>query len=465
MTYSLDKKEPARETKTEMPVKRAIVRLASLDAYRGFTMLLLAANGFGLVTVAKKFPDDPTWQYVKYLFSHVKWGFYPSTDMTWMEKLMDVAHWITAWDMIQPSFMFMVGVSLPFSYGKRKALGNSYLRMFGHAAVRAVILVLLGVWLRSFNHASTNWFFMDVVAQIGLGYLFLFLLWNRGFKIQMAAFCLILVGYWAFFAMSPLPDKETDLAAVGVIEGAPDYELQYTGFEAHWNKNTNIAHTFDLWFMNLFPQNQKGKGYVTVGKGKDSAGKEYDIREYKYNSGGYQVLNFIPSIATMLLGMMAGTLLYTHAIGKDNSTGMQIATKLFIAGVVCILLGKGLELAGVCPIVKIIWTPSWTLFSGGICLLILTSLYMVIDVIGLKFWAFPAIVVGMNSIAIYVMHNNNVLGKPIQNFLSTHGSKDIFTLYGYVSDVYVPIVQASLGLLVLWIILFWMYRQRFFVRV
>src|SRR5579871_1618185 len=106
-------------------------RLASLDAYRGFVMICLAGNGFGIVETAKSFPDNATWQQLKFHFDHVPWTG------------------CAFWDLIQPSFMFMVGVSLPYSYAKRKAAGDSYAWSLVHAIVRSIVLILLGIFLSS----------------------------------------------------------------------------------------------------------------------------------------------------------------------------------------------------------------------------------------------------------------------------------------------------------------------------
>ena len=93
--------------------------------------------------------------------------------------------------MIQPSFMFMVGVSLAYSFAKRQQRGDRYRSMFWHAVRRALILILLGVFLRSFNFRGTYWTFEDVLTQIGLGYVFLFLLAGRPLKWQLTALVLI----------------------------------------------------------------------------------------------------------------------------------------------------------------------------------------------------------------------------------------------------------------------------------
>ena len=110
-------------------------RLHSLDAYRGLIMVTLAFVGFGLADTAKNHlkdtPDSALWQNVQYQFSHVEW--------------LGCSYW----DLIQPSFMFMVGVSMAYSYSKRKRLGHSYPRMLGHAAWRSVVLILLSLFLMS----------------------------------------------------------------------------------------------------------------------------------------------------------------------------------------------------------------------------------------------------------------------------------------------------------------------------
>lgn len=385
-------------------------RLTSLDAYRGFIMVALASEGLGLSDVAEHFPDSRVWQFLGYQFSHVEWlgcGF---------------------WDLIQPSFMFMVGVAMAYSNAARAARGQSYARMLGHAVWRSIVLILLGVFLRSDGRSITNWTFMDVVSQIGLGYTFLFLLWNRGWKIQLAAALVILAGYWAFFAQYPPPNPDFDYASVGVAGDWPHLQ----GFAAHWDKNTNPAAAFDRWFLNLFPREQP----------------------FRYEGSGYPTLNFIPSLATMIFGLLAGEWLRSSYRG-----GAKFAL-LVGWGLVSLAGGYALDAAGLCPIVKIIWTPSWTLFSTGWTLLLLAAFYGVIDLGGWRRWAFPFVVVGMNSIAIYVMQW--LLADWIVASLRTHFGAGLFEVFG---KTYEPIVQSVLVLGVLWLICYWMYRRRLFLRI
>ena len=156
---------------------------------------------------------------------------------------------------------------------------------------------------------------------------------------------------------------------------------------ALWHKNANAAHAFDTWFLNIMPERAPFTG----------EGSEQIRQPFVANPGGYQTLNFLPSLATMLFGLMVGELLRSKCNGLDKSK------IILVAGVGGIFVGWLLEITGICPIVKRIWTPSWALFSTGWCCLILGALYWVIDVKKIQKWTFPFIVVGMNSIAIYCM--------------------------------------------------------------
>ncbi|MBI2825587.1 MAG: DUF5009 domain-containing protein [Planctomycetia bacterium] len=372
-------------------------------------MLVMASHGLGIPQVARKFPDSQVWQTLGYHFSHVSW--------------LGCAFW----DLIQPSFMFMVGVAMAYSYTARQARGQSYPRMFGHAVYRSIVLVLLGIFLRS-GGKQTNFTFMDVVSQIGLGYTFLFLLWGRQRWVQCAAAMLILAGYWLLFYAYPLPGDDFDYAAVGVSANWEHLE----GMAAHWDKNTNAAAAFDRWFLNLFPRE----------------------KPFQFEGSGYPTLNFIPSLATMIFGLMAGELL-------RGPRGKWAKLAILVVGAAAgLAAGKALDVYGICPIVKIIWTPSWTLFSAGWVLLILAAFYLVIDIAGLRRWSFPLLVVGMNSIAMYVMAN--MLDGWVSNRLKTHFGQDIYNVFG---ETYAPIVGHVAVLFVLWLVCWWLYRQRIFIRI
>ena len=136
----------------------APTRLAALDAYRGFVMLLMMAEVLRLKRVAQALPDSAVWSWLAWNQSHVEWVG------------------ASLHDLIQPSFSFLVGVALPFSLAARRARGEAPSAMGWHAVHRVLLLVLLGVFLRSVNRGTTSWTFEDTLSQIGLGYGFLYAL-------------------------------------------------------------------------------------------------------------------------------------------------------------------------------------------------------------------------------------------------------------------------------------------------
>jgi len=152
-------------------------RLQSLDAFRGAVMLLMASSGFGIPQVAKAFPESPVWQFFGHQCEHAAW------------------RGCTLWDLIQPAFMFMVGVALPYSVANRRARGAGFGALFAHASWRSLALILLAVFLTSAWSERTEWVFTNVLAQIGLGYPFLFLLAFTKPRTQWGAVGFILAGY------------------------------------------------------------------------------------------------------------------------------------------------------------------------------------------------------------------------------------------------------------------------------
>ena len=127
-----------------------------------------------------------------------------------------------------------------------------------------------------------------------------------------------------------------------------------------------------------------------------------------------------------------------------------------------ILIAAGLLLhfAGICPIVKRIWTPSWTLFSGGLCFLFLAAFGSIIDVRGYKKWAFPLIVIGMNSMAAYLMAH--LFESFLADSFRIHFGAHALQFFGTGVE---PLMRGIAILLAYWLMLFWMYRRKIFLRV
>ncbi|HEX3681366.1 MAG TPA: DUF5009 domain-containing protein [Bryobacteraceae bacterium] len=405
------REQPKAEIEIIAPVApQSAARNVAVDAYRGFVMVLMMAEVLRLAEVAHAYPGNWLWGFLAYNQTHVEWAG------------------CSLHDTIQPGFSFLVGVALPYSIASRLRKGATFWHLFGHALWRSFLLVVLGIFLRSIHSTQTYFTFEDTLTQIGLGYPFLFLLGFRSSRWQWGAFAAILFGYWLAWALYPAPGPHFDYAAVGV---PANWAHQFSGFAAHWNKNSNLGNAFDQWFLNLFPRTSP----------------------FVANEGGYLTLSFIPTLATMILGLAAGRWYRNYA--------PVIPLKRFVvAGVIGIAAGLVLHFTGVCPVVKRIWTPSWTLFSGGICFLFLAAFSWVIDVKGYRKWAFPLVVVGMNSIAAYLIAH--LFEDFVFSSFRIHLGDRPFAVFG--PGVY-PLLLGAAVLLTYWLMLLWMYRRKLFLKI
>jgi len=397
----------------QQPVKVVTppARNLAIDTYRGIVMLLMMGEVLRLAKVGAGYPGNWIWEALAFNQSHVQWAG------------------CSVHDMIQPSFSFLVGVALPYSLASRLAKGASFKNLFAHALWRSVILIALGVFLRSMRSTQTNFTFEDTLSQIGLGYPILFLLGFKPRRWQWSALGVILFGYWLAWALYPVPGAGFDYQAVGAP--GPDWPHNFTGFAAHWNKNTNLGAAFDRWFLNILPRPNR----------------------FIANDGGYLTLSFIPTLGTMILGLIAGSWIRGEA--------PRIPFKrLLLAGVGCLLAGFFLHVTGICPIVKRIWTPAWVLFSGGICFLVVAGLCWLTEVKRYRTWTFPLVVVGMNSMAAYLIAH--LFEGFIASSFRIHLGPNAFAFLGQNLQ---PLLEGIALLLTFWVILFWMYRRKIFLRV
>lgn len=297
-------------------------RLQSLDAYRGLIMFTLLCGG-----IFHSLKEHPVWHWLFVQNEHVEWAG------------------CVYWDLIQPSFMFMVGVAMPFAFARRASLGDSWSRQFRHVLIRAFNLTLVGVLLDHFGANKIQIGFIRVLQQIAIGYVFAFFVVGKNFRTQGLVAAAILIGYNLVWMFNP-----------------------WNGAGGPWAKgNDNLGSAFDLWML--------GRNY----------------------SGYYVGLNAIPSSATILFGVMAGQLILNTTDPK------RTCRALLIAGLAGIALG--LAVSPWLPLIKRIWTPSFAVFAGGWTTLMLLFFYWSIEVMSWKKWAFPLVVVGTNSIAAYVLGN------------------------------------------------------------
>ncbi len=405
-------KEMPNASKPITKAASAVTRITSVDVYRGFVMLLMMGEVLSFSKVSEAIPTNSFWHFLSFQQSHVAWT------------------WLALHDMIQPSFTFLVGVVLPISMAGRKSKGATTTSLLQHTIKRSIILIALGIFLRSMGASQTYFTFEDTLSQIGLGYTFLVLLGLYSQRVQIVALVIILIGYWLAFALYPLPNASFDFASAGVTA---NWEHNLQGFAAHWNKNTNLAWAFDKWFLNLFPRKAI----------------------FLNNEGGYATLSFIPTLGTMILGLLAGNQL------QAATTKKQKMFFFIVTGICLIIAGILLHVTGINPIVKRIWTPAWTIFSGGICFLMLALFYGIVDVAGKKNWSFFLMVIGANSIAAYVIADGGIRAF-IHKSLYIHFGNQFDQFFGM---AYAPFISGFITLFFMWLILYRMYRKKIFIKI
>ena len=400
----------------------APTRLLSLDVFRGLIMCTLAVNGFAIAATAKKLgygPDVQTeslsgwiWQTAAFHNAHPPWN--------------SQFYWIgcSYWDLIQPAFMFMVGVAMPYSYARRKRKGHTNRQLWWHAFLRAGVLVLLGVFLQTkTNGFQTNALFTNVLAQIGLGYFFVYIVMTWPAKIQIAIASVVLVGYSLWMSTYPLPNElpEKSLESIQSLSCFPSIAKQYAF-------GVNAAAQTDLTFLRWLLDNES----------------------LEPHRGGYATLNFVPSLVTMLLGVWAAMILRSPI--EDRLKLKRLAWM----GAFCMLIAVTCGLT-VCPVIKRIWTPAWTLYSGAYVVWTLAALYWFIDVAGFRRWTLPLVVVGVNSLAMYLM--SMLIKRWVADRIEVYFGDQVF------AGDYGPMIQAASVFAVLWLVCLYLYRNKLFFRI
>src|SRR5215470_18496815 len=160
------------------PKPSAQQRYLALDAYRGFIMLVLVSGGFCLAELAK---HRPAFSGIARQFDHMPW------------------EWIAFWDLIQPAFMFMVGVAMPFALARRREQGATERQLFWHVVARSLRLILMSQILISIGNGRMHFQLINVLAQIGITYFLCYLIVQLRWSWQALISGLILVGHWALF--------------------------------------------------------------------------------------------------------------------------------------------------------------------------------------------------------------------------------------------------------------------------
>ena len=359
-----------------IPLPAAAGRLQSLDAFRGLIMFTLLCGG-----IFQSLADHPVWGWLAHHNEHVAW------------------QGVVYWDLIQPAFMYMVGVAMPFAFAARAARGDTWRRQALHAVRRAAILIVIGVLLDHIGAERVQIGFIRVLQQIAFGYLVAFLVLGRSLRTQALTVTAILVGYQLLWMFNP-----------------------WNGPGGPWAQgNENIGSAFDRWLL--------GRNY----------------------SGFYVGMNAIPSAATIILGVMAGQFVRAGRDAGRTASALAVAAVVAIAG--------GLVLGAWFPIVKRIWTPSFTVYSAGWVTLMLAGFYWAVEVKGWRRWTFPLVVVGVNSIAAYV------IGNAFGGWFRGATQAWVGAVGPALGPVALPIVQHALFAACAWTVLLWFYRRRIFFKV
>jgi predicted acyltransferase len=370
----------AKQTSVGAPTER----LASLDAFRGFVMLWII-GAEGLVVGLAALGHNRVIEALAYELNHTPW------------------EGLRFYDCIWPSFMLMVGVSVPLSFAKR-SLTQTYHQQLAHAARRAIILFLLGSLRESVLIGSPYLIEMSSALQpIAIAYLVAVLVVRKSWRFQAVLGAVILAGYALVLALIPAP---------GIHAGSYQF-------------NHNLVHWVDIALL----------------------GQVHWDRWPFASEGWGTVLSTIPTISTTLLGLLIGELLMS-----PRSKGKKAK---FIGGIGLLCIAIGYAVSPVVPVVMKMWTTSYGLISAGWACLMLLIFYWLIDIRGYRKWAFPLAVIGMNAIFIYIFSSLIHLGPIVAVF--TQGIARVLPNS--------ELLFQQVGILVVeWFILFWMYRQRVFIK-
>jgi predicted acyltransferase len=302
-------------------------RLTSLDFFRGVTMFMLIGEATGLYELFR----DPALHGT--LLGAIGWQ-------------LDHHPWngLRCWDLVQPFFMFIVGVAMPFSIGKRWQRGDSWGKTFRHVLQRSALLLLFGWGLYCIGPGHLTFELWNVLAQLSFTYLVAFLMMRKSTGVQLGFTFMLLIVTELLYRLWPV-----------------------AGFNQPFVPDHGFGAWVDLAIM------------------------------HKLSDGHWVAFNAVPTTAHTMWGVLAGQVL------QSSRTSMQKIRILAIAGAIGVVTGFALN--PVTPIIKRICTSSFVIVSGGWCLLALALCYWLIDVKGYKKWSTFFNIVGMNSIFIYLFAN------------------------------------------------------------
>jgi predicted acyltransferase len=310
-----------------IPSVAAEGRLTSLDFFRGVTMFLLVGEATGL-------------------YEHLRAPALSGTLLGALGWQLEHHPWngLHFWDLIQPFFMFIVGVAMPFSIGKRWERGDSWGQTFRHALGRSGLLLFFGWYLYCIGPGRITFELWNVLAQLSFTYLVAFLMMRKSARTQIGFTFLLLIATELLYRLWPV---------------------------AGFNQPFVPDHGFGAWV---------------------------DLKlMHKLSEGHWVAFNAVPTTAHTMWGVLAGQVL------KSSRAPLQKIRLLAISGAIGVLAGYALN--PWTPIIKRICTSSFVIVSGGWALLALALCYWLIDVRNLKRGTLFFVIVGMNPLFIYLFCN------------------------------------------------------------
>jgi len=381
---------PARGASSEAPsAKTAPSRLLSLDVFRGITIA-------GMILV-----NNPgSWNAIYWPLAHAEW------------------HGWTPTDLIFPFFLFIVGVSMALSFSGRAKRGNSRGALMKHAAIRSILIFLVG-----FSMAAIPYFrfgtirIPGVLQRIAVCYLFASLAYlyvpKRG---RVALVCLLLFGYWALMALVPVP---------GYGAGRLDVE---GNLAAYLDRQLLLGH---LWKPTWDPEGP---------------------------------LSTLPAIATAILGTFLGDFFLRRR------SPQEAVRHMLVWGIGGLAAGQIWNFAF--PINKNLWTSSYVVFTAGFALILLAICYWLVDVKGWRGWAAPFLWYGMNPLALFVF--SGMLAKMMGIWRVTTAAGESVAVKTYIyRDFFEPLGEAKIASLLFalayvafWLAIAWvLYRRKIFIKI
>ncbi len=362
-------------------------RLLSLDFFRGITMFLLVAEGTRLWSVLVQDPIAGTvFESFFQQFHHHQWNG------------------LHFWDLVQPFFMFIVGVAMPFSYANRLKRGDSKTKITRHIVQRSFILLAFGVGLHCGYQRKLVWELWNVLSQLSVTILIAYFLMRYKWSAQIVVSIGLLVLSETLYRTFPLD-----------------------GYNQPFVKD----HNFGTWMD-------------TILMGKIN------------NGGGWVAINAIPTAAHTIWGVVAGQLL------QSSKLGLTKVKLLVLSGGILLAFGYLLDWTSITPIIKRICTSSFVMASGGWALLVLAFSYWFIDIKKKNQWIFPFVVVGTNSIFIYLFFNT-IGGQWLNGFIGifTHGFLAWFNTPLFLVELFTSLTILGFE----WLLCFYLFRKKIFFRI